>query len=1062
MQFPDEPSYTDPGTENNGNASTEQQLLYPYFGLLPYAIVVVRDAHYRIDFINSAGSNLLGKNWIEIKDQPLFELFPNWRHTLLPNAFEQVQQTGEPLSYQSTPLPMPGTADTPERFFDLTISLLQEASPPLPGLVIFAHEVTRLVQLQQRCEAKSHQMEQMTDAMPQLVWMAEADGKVVFFNRRIDEYMGVEQQADGSWVWVNMVHPEDLPATLQAWTEAMSNGNAFQSEHRARKNDGQYRWHLNRAFPYRGADGRVLKWFGTLTDIDDQKKAAEEIRERDLQLLMSQTQLGMALSAAQIGTWQGNAKTGQLVWSKELEAMHGLAEGSFGGTIPEWTAMVHPDDREFVAQQAAPLFQSIDDVELEYRIVQPSGKIRWIFSKIRGYRDAAGNPETIFGISVDVTSQRSHQQQVAEAELRWRIAIEANNMGTWEWNTLTNEVELSASTRALLELDPDEPWFFEKTRGLTHEDDVEQALAQVRPVLEGQKDTFTYEARHRRVKSGQLRWVRMAGKAVHNGSGRPTRIIGTIKDITRFKENQQALLYQKQLLETVTGNTSFALFLMNEQHQCIYINEQAEKMTGYRLEDLQGRSLHNVVNPTYADGRPYPIEESPIDQALVQGRRTRGEEMFRHKAGHFYPVAFTASPIMVGGKPMGTVIEVRDITEEKKVALGLQLSEERFRLLTNTIPQITWISRNDGLIDYISDQWTQYTGQQKEDAREGYIHCVHPDDRQEMMDKWAASKANKEPLEIEYRLRASDGSYRWFGSKTQPLLNQEGEVISWIGAANEIQHFKDVSALLEEQVATRTQELRRVNKTLQQQASELQRSNEDLQQFAHVASHDLKEPVRKIKTFASRLQDELGTDMPPRAQHFLTKIDEATERIYSMIDGVLEYSQLDAAELKPTPVPLAQVLDQIIADLELTIQEKEAQIHVEPMPVIKGQPILLYQLFYNLLNNSLKFAQPGQKPQIRVHASDAGAGMAAISVSDNGIGFNQEHAEKIFKTFTRLNAREKFEGTGLGLALCRKIAARHGGSIHAAGKAGEGATFTVTLPVEESRKPDDGSPKNDV
>jgi hypothetical protein len=1062
MQLPDEPSHTVPGKENNADSSIEQKLLYPYFGLLPHALLVLREPDHRVEFINNAGTTLLGKTLDAIKGKPLFEVLPQWQHTFLPRAFQQVLHNGQPATYQNTSLPLWGSLQVPEHFFDLTISLLQDLASPHPGLVVFAHEVTHLVLLQQQCEARSHEMEQMTDALPQLVWIADPEGTVVYYNKRIAEYSGAEQQADGTWTWMNMLHPEDLPATLQAWTKAVTDGNAFQSEHRVLKKDGQYKWHLNRAYPYRAADGTIMKWFGTLTDIDDQKKAREDIRERDLQLSLSQTQLGMALGAAEIGMWQGSVQSGKVWWSKELERMYGLAEGSFGGTYQHWKELVHPDDLDFVLHELEQMFHTGDEAETEYRIIQPSGKIRWIFSKIRGYRDAEGNPETIFGVSVDVTSQRSHQQQVADAEQRWRIAIEANKMGTWEWNTLTNEVTLSPSTRTLLDIDPDEPWFFEKTRGLTHEADVEQALEQVRPVLEGKRDTFIYEARHLRPKSGQIRWVRMAGKAVRTGSEKPTRIIGTVKDITTFKENQQALLYQKQLLETVTGNTSFALFMMNEHHHCIYINEQAEKMTGYSLPELQGQPLHYILNHTYPDGSPYPIEACPIDQALVQGRRIEGEEMFIHQQGHFYPVAFTASPIVINGNPIGTVLEVRDITEEKKVAQVLRISEERFRLLTNTIPQITWISRTDGMIDYISDQWEQFTGQKKEDAREGFMQCVHPDDRQHMLEQWALAEANRQPLELEYRLRDREGNYRWFFSKTQPLMNSEGAILSWIGAGTEIQHFKDLSAMLEEQVAARTEELSRLNQTLQDQAIELQRSNEDLQQFAHVASHDLKEPVRKIKTFGSRLKEEFGTAMPERARYYVKKIDEATERIYSMIEGVLQYSQLDATELKPVPVPLAEILDQIIADLEISIQEKEAHIHMEALPVIMGQPILLYQLFYNLVNNSLKFAQPGVAPQIRIGATAAGAGMTAISVSDNGIGFNQEHAEKIFKTFTRLNARETFEGTGLGLALCRKIATRHGGDITASGKVGQGATFTVTLPVEESQQLEVGSPMSDV
>jgi light-regulated signal transduction histidine kinase (bacteriophytochrome) len=239
-----------------------------------------------------------------------------------------------------------------------------------------------------------------------------------------------------------------------------------------------------------------------------------------------------------------------------------------------------------------------------------------------------------------------------------------------------------------------------------------------------------------------------------------------------------------------------------------------------------------------------------------------------------------------------------------------------------------------------------------------------------------------------------------------------------------------------------------LRKLVDERTRELQRSNDDLQQFAHVASHDLKEPVRKVKTFGTLLKEEFGQQLPGIAQKYLNKIESAADRMYSMIDGVLLYSSLGAHEQTVDPINLNEIISNIMSDLEIPITKRKATINYGSLPMIQGTPILIYQLFYNLLNNSLKFARPNEDSVITIHSDPTSqeGSFVEILVRDNGIGFNQNEAGKIFKTFTRLNSKDQYEGTGLGLALCKKIVERHGGTIRAEGKVDEGSTFFITLP----------------
>jgi len=244
-----------------------------------------------------------------------------------------------------------------------------------------------------------------------------------------------------------------------------------------------------------------------------------------------------------------------------------------------------------------------------------------------------------------------------------------------------------------------------------------------------------------------------------------------------------------------------------------------------------------------------------------------------------------------------------------------------------------------------------------------------------------------------------------------------------------------------------------------ERTDELARSNEDLQQFAHVASHDLKEPLRKIAMFSKILSDEQKDILSEKGKVYLGKIRHASQRMSTMIEGVLAYSTVTVNEPPFELVDLNLIMEGVMNDLELAIIQKEAKISYSSLPHITGIQLQLHQLLYNLVNNSLKFSKKEVAPIITIsseivtrHSTKKGAKdipvkFAHITLTDNGIGFNREYTERMFGVFFRLNAKDDYEGTGLGLALCRKVVHRHGGEIYAEGEEGEGAVFHILLPV---------------
>jgi PAS domain S-box-containing protein len=236
---------------------------------------------------------------------------------------------------------------------------------------------------------------------------------------------------------------------------------------------------------------------------------------------------------------------------------------------------------------------------------------------------------------------------------------------------------------------------------------------------------------------------------------------------------------------------------------------------------------------------------------------------------------------------------------------------------------------------------------------------------------------------------------------------------------------------------------------LAEQRAELQRSNAALDEFASVTSHDLQEPLRKILTFGERLSATAGPALDGDARRHLERMLSAAGRMRTLINDLLLYSQVSTRAQSFVPTDLAGVAREVIADLETVIAEGGGRIEVGPLPVIDADPLQMRRLLQNLIGNALKYRREDAPPVVQLSSHRPGGRQLTITVRDNGIGFSDQYAEKIFKMFERLHGRMEYEGSGIGLAICRKIVERHGGTITASSAAGQGATFNVTLPITQ-------------
>ena len=243
---------------------------------------------------------------------------------------------------------------------------------------------------------------------------------------------------------------------------------------------------------------------------------------------------------------------------------------------------------------------------------------------------------------------------------------------------------------------------------------------------------------------------------------------------------------------------------------------------------------------------------------------------------------------------------------------------------------------------------------------------------------------------------------------------------------------------------------KRAEMTLVEQAGKLARSNAELEQFAYVASHDLQEPLRKIQAFGDRLKTKYEAGLGPEGIDYLTRMQNAAARMQVLIQDLLSLSRVTSNPKPFTPVNLDDVIRTVVSDLEMRIQDANGRVEIGSLPVILGDRGQMAQLFQNLIGNGLKFRKPGENPLVKVQSRlqmlPSGAAGWQISVEDNGIGFDEKYRDRIFQIFQRLHGRNEYEGTGIGLAICRKIVDRHNGSITANSPAGQGAQFIITMP----------------
>lgn len=386
---------------------------------------------------------------------------------------------------------------------------------------------------------------------------------------------------------------------------------------------------------------------------------------------------------------------------------------------------------------------------------------------------------------------------------------------------------------------------------------------------------------------------------------------------------------------------------------------------------------------------------------------------------------------------------LHEIETRKKAESQLETTMEQLQMVMETLPQITFTASREGDIEFVNSAWYEYSSSVKDFPE------THPDDASVCQD-WKECLATGEEFIKTVRLvKPSDRSFRYYELHVMPVRRDQ-QIVKWVGAFTDIHNQKEQNEVLEKKVDERTRELTFKNR-------ELEVSNNELQQFAWVISHDLKEPIRKIMTFADLIGNKYFNDNADARRDF-ERIISSADRMSTLIKDLLDFSRISVpARFEETPLDM--IVDEVLYDFEDQMQRTGAKITKTELPSVEAVPSQMRQVFQNLVSNSLKFVEPGKKPQISITHDfvsdltdaepDSKGSYLRIRFEDNGIGFDEQYLDKIFMVFQRLNHDKSYEGTGIGLSIAKKSIEKHHGTITANSAPGKGTRFTIILPVKQ-------------
>ncbi|MCE3282599.1 MAG: hypothetical protein K0Q66_1336 [Chitinophagaceae bacterium] len=798
-----------------------------------------------------------------------------------------------------------------------------------------------------------------------------------------------------------------------------------------------------------GADNDIYVVQGTIMDVTERHHMVQKLRR-------SEEINKKAQALTHLGNWTWNLIRHQLEWSEEMYRIFELAPGT--DVTPEMLrAFRHPDDVAHVDEVVNASMKSGRPYELYYRIVLKNGKVKNVHAMAEVLKDEEGKPYKLIGTLQDVTEREELIGRLQRSEALYKQAQSIAHVGNWMLDVKTKKMFWTDELYRIYGLVPQsEELQWEGFMNLVFEDDKDLVSAFVAEALRSGTPFDMYH-RSRRSEDGSIRTVHVKGEALLDEGGKVYQLFGTTQDVTEQQLIEQELRDKQNFIKKIADATPSIIASYNvNTGKYRFVSQGLKTLLGYEPSVALEKGAEFFVGLMHPEDLAPVMERNTAALALANEPENEDTDMIvdfqyrmrrddgEYRWFHTFGTIFDRNAEGKVEHVLNISIDITDkITAEQTVA-EQQKFISHIAEASPTILYLFDLEQNKFL--YLNKEVKTVLGYEPEEilslGDKVYMY-LHPEDTVKSPETYVKYKHDGAPTmhQFEGRIRSRSGEWKWLLTREVVFKRDaDGKAIQVLGSALDISDRKEME------------------NSISKKNLELEQSNANLEEFAYVASHDLQEPLRKISIFGDRVVLNHSDKLSEDGKLFLQKIIDSAKRMQGMINDLLSVS-LISGDKSFQPYRLDAVLNDVLLTLEFKIEAKKAIIKTTPLPVAPIIPSQIRQLFQNLISNSLKFIPEDRVPEISISSEPLktnelnslgltpGKQYIKILFSDNGIGFENEFASKIFTIFQRLHGKFEYEGTGIGLAICKKIVENHGGVIFAEGRPGIGATFTVIIPV---------------
>nr|WP_319374782.1 PAS domain S-box protein [uncultured Methanobacterium sp.] len=651
----------------------------------------------------------------------------------------------------------------------------------------------------------------------------------------------------------------------------------------------------------------------------------------------------------------------------------------------------------------------------------------WVSVSAKAHYNEDGSIEWIDGMIEDITNRKNAEKTLLKSEKRYRSIVENISDGFCIHDLEGNIQDCNENFAMMMGFTIDEMI----GTNLDEFSSVEMMFVK-NNLVEELKNTgiIEFDADFKE-KDGTIRYYNIKSNIVsREGHG---RVHSFLRDVTKRREMEEVLhesenTAQKRLreIEAIYNSAPIGLCVLDRNLRFVRINDRMAEINGFSTKEHIGKTIEEII-PDLAEQGEAAAKEIFETKNNVVGREFSGitpaqPGVLRTWIEEWYPLKDSSHQII------GINVAALEITEIKKAEKALKKSEEKLRLAIEGAGAGMWFwDLENDLIEWTNEYKHIFGVDPDPDTSfSNILNVVHPDDQEKVKDAIQKTLQFGEDFKIEMRTIWQDGTVHWAYSLGKLSYDPQGKPKEIIG------------------IAINTTPSRIAEQELQETLKQLKRSNAELEQFAYVASHDLQEPLRMITSFLQLLQRRYEHQLDSDAHEFIQFAVDGATRMQEMVNDLLAYSRIERKTGKFEDVNTEDILKQIIFDSQLLIEENNADISYDNLPVVRADYPQMVQVFQNLLSNSIKYNNQ-KRPKIHISAEKRDNDWV-FKVEDNGIGIDPKHGERVFKIFQRLHARDEYNGTGIGLAIVKRIIERHGGAIWYDSQPGQGATFYFNIP----------------